>query len=211
MPWRRLSCQAKSQGDVVIDVRPDSQVDKRVMGACRGTPDRARTAGPPLLRRGTRKPDMPCAPGRPAYPLAAGLGDPVGAGRRPCICSSFAERAEGVLREGRWKVTATVTRRRWSYRIIAVAGYHDTAPAALRSTSARPRSPPTSALSSATSRVVRRDQPADPLRRGPDEPGLLRHDEPRRRRDDRRRARGDRCADREGRRAGASSRATSWS
>ena len=46
-------------------------------------------------------------------------------------------------------------------------------------------------------RLVRHDEPADPLRRGPDEPGLLRDDEPRRRRgDDRGRARGDQRAGR---------------
>jgi uncharacterized 2Fe-2S/4Fe-4S cluster protein (DUF4445 family) len=33
-------------------------------------------------------------------------------------------------------------------------------------------------------RLGRADEPADPLRRGPDEPGLLRHDEPRRRQGD---------------------------
>jgi hypothetical protein len=44
-------------------------------------------------------------------------------------------------------------------------------------------------------RLVRHHEPADPLRRGPDEPGQLRHDEPGRRRgDDRGRARGDRRA-----------------
>ena len=60
-------------------------------------------------------------------------------------------------------------------------------------------------------RLVGPDEPADPLRRGPDEPGLLRDDESRRRPgDDRRGARGAEHAGRRGRRRPGSPPTTSW-
>ncbi len=61
-------------------------------------------------------------------------------------------------------------------------------------------------------RLGRHVQPADPLRRRPDEPRLLRDDEPGRpRRHDRRRARGDQRADRQGLRGRRRRRATTCS
>ncbi len=107
-----------------------------------------------------------------------------------------------TLRKGEWKVTAAVRkrardrralsrlhrarlRRRGRYRLD-----HDRR-ASLRSRQRRRR------------RLGRPDEPADPLRRGSDEPRLLCDDEPRRRRGtDARRARGGRRADRRGRGGG---------
>ena len=99
-------------------------------------------------------------------------------------------------------------------RIIArLAGLHER-PTASPSISARRRSPRISAISSAARSLASAgaDEPADPLRRGSDEPGLLRHDEPgRRARADRGGARGDQRARRRGRARGRHRAATTSS
>ena len=114
-----------------------------------------------------------------------------------------------ALRKGDWKVTCAVHRDGPEARILHVwPGYYDGAIYGLAidvgsttiaghlcdlATGDRPR-------------LDRADEPADPLRRGPDEPGLLRDDEPRRRRrDDPRGPRGAERARRPGRRRGRAS------
>ena len=110
-----------------------------------------------------------------------------------------------ILREGEWKVTAAVHHdagRSGGHRALAGAeefrlrhrGRHRVDDHRL---------PPLLSPLRADARLGRRAEPADPLRRGPDEPRLLRDDESRRRGGaDQGGARGDRRADRKGLRGG---------
>ncbi len=92
-----------------------------------------------------------------------------------------ARRAAGGPAQGRVESHRRRARRLADHRACGRAS--TTRPSAWRSTSARPRSPRTCAISrpASSSPPPGIDEPADPLRRRPDEPRLVRDDEPGRR------------------------------
>ena len=180
---RRLGCQAQIMGDVVIDVPPESQVHKQVVRKrAEARADRHGPGHPALLRRG-RRARHARALRRPAA-ARAGARRTVGprtTSRATCArcrcCSPRCARASG-----RSPAPSTTTGRR--PRILHVwPGFYDggiyglaidlgsTTIAGHLCDLADRRGPG----------LGRADEPADPLRRGPDEPGQLRDDEPRRR------------------------------
>jgi hypothetical protein len=114
------------------------------------------------------------------------------------------QQLQPALRKGGWKVTVAV---HGGSQIIAVWPGFASASTASRSTSGRRRSPRTCATCRAASRrAAGSDESADPLRRRPDEPRLVGHDESRRRKGtDRDRARCDQRARRRCRATGRDS------
>jgi hypothetical protein len=107
-----------------------------------------------------------------------------------------AQKLQPALRKGNWQVTVALHKRRTRWRRILDIwpGLHEGGLYGLAidlgSTTIAAHLCDLSNRRGAG--LVGADEPADPLRRRPDEPGLLRDDEPRRRcRDDRGRARGD--------------------
>ena len=120
--------------------------------------------------------------------LARALRDQWGRGRRGATCASL-RTLQPALRKGDWKVTVAAAQGdRDDGARSSTSGPASTraASTASPSTSARPPSPAhlCDLATGEMLRLGRRDEPADPLRRGPDEPGQLRDDEPRRRRGD---------------------------
>ena len=85
--------------------------------------------------------------------------------------------------QGDWTVTAAVRGQRRREIVGALAGLRTSGPTALAvdigSTTIAAHL--CDLVTRRGARLRRADEPADPLRRGPDEPGLLRHDEPGRR------------------------------
>ena len=162
---RRLGCQARISGDVVIDVPPESQVHKQVI---RKSADARAVAMDPATRRvyvEVAEPDMH-EPSGDFQRLAAALGAQWGiAGAEPA--PGLLPRLQGILRKGGWAATAIV--------------HADHRGASGGSGNRR------------GARLGRGHEPADPFWRGSDEPGELCDDEPgRRRRDDGGGARGAR-------------------
>ena len=91
--------------------------------------------------------------------------------------------AEGAARQGDWTVTVAVAPRRARDRSAVWPGFRDKVYGLAFDIGSTTIAGHLCDL--ATGEVVASagaDEPADPLRRGSDEPGLLRHDEPRRRR-----------------------------
>ena len=195
---RRRSC-----GDVVIDVPPESQVHRQVVRKDADAHAIERRPGRPApLRRGRASPTCAIADRRPA---AAARGARARVGARPASTCDLARRCAACSRRCARATGRSPSRSTTAATIIArLAGLPRRRATASPSTSARPRSPAISATC-ATGEVLasrRRDEPADPLRRGPDEPRLLRDDEPGRRGGaDRGGPRGARRADRRALRA----------
>ncbi|MBM3613107.1 MAG: DUF4445 domain-containing protein, partial [Alphaproteobacteria bacterium] len=103
---RRLGCQARIAGDVVIDVPPESQVHKQVI---RKSADARAVAMDPATRRvyvEVAEPDMH-EPSGDFQRLAAALGAQWGiAGAEPA--PGLLPRLQGILRKGGWAATAIV-------------------------------------------------------------------------------------------------------
>ena len=123
-PGRRLSCQAVLQGDVVIDVPPDSQVHKQVV---RKRAEVRNIKLDPAIRLHyveVEEPDMHKPSGDLERLLQAlaqqwGLTD-----LEECDLRTL-QRLQKALREGDWKVTVAVHR---GQRITAIwPGFHDRA------------------------------------------------------------------------------------
>ena len=197
---RRLSCTATVCGDVLVDVPPESQVHRQVVR--KGLDVRTFTVDPVVrlhyvevvppelasptgdlarlfeaLEREWQLTDLDGGPrGRPRAPARARGRQVPGHRRRPRGTPGD-RRLAGPPRQG--------LRRRHRRRL-----HHH-------------RRPPRRPRRRLDPREQRRDEPADPLRRGPDEPGLLRDDASRGgRRDDGGRAQGAGRADRHARDAG---------
>ncbi len=187
---RRLGCQAKVMGDVVIDVPPESQVHKQVIR--KSATERVIVMDPAtrLLYVEVAEPDMH-EPTGDFERLARALreqwqvGGRRGATSPSCAaCNRPCARANGRSPSPCTRATTTHGHASWtSGRASTRARFYGLAIDLGSTTIAAHlcdlrdgRGPG----------LVRPDEPADPLRRRPDEPGQLRDDEPRRRcRDDR--------------------------
>ena len=153
----------------------------RAQGGRRAS-DRGRSGRAALLRRGARSPTSPTPTSdlgrlREALEREWGLDGP----RVDAHASLLrAPRSRRSARRRPGRVTVAVHDGADDHRRSG-PGFHDARATASPSTSARRPSRGTSATSHTGdgARVGRRDEPADPLRRGPDEPRLLRDDEPR--------------------------------
>ena len=207
---RRLSCSATIQGDLVVDVPQDVQINRQIVRKRAETrADRARSDHPALLRRGRRARHGEAA--RRHRPAAARARQGMAASTAPRIDFHLLPKVQKILREGEWKVTAAVHHDRGGPVVIALwPGLHNFACGiAVDIGSTTIACHLSSLLSGPHARLRRHAQPADPLRRGSDEPRLLRDDESGRARgDDQGGARGDRRADRKGLRRGRRSRPT---
>jgi uncharacterized 2Fe-2S/4Fe-4S cluster protein (DUF4445 family) len=123
LPDRRLSCQTMLQGDVVIDVPPDSQVHKQVV---RKRAEVRAIELDPVVRLHyveVEQPDMH-APAGDLQRLQRALGEQWGLGGLTCDLRSL-QRLQKAMRDGQWQVTVAVHS---GNRIIAVwPGFHDAA------------------------------------------------------------------------------------
>jgi uncharacterized 2Fe-2S/4Fe-4S cluster protein (DUF4445 family) len=114
-PGRRLGCQAKVMGDVVIDVPPESQVHKQVIRKSASQRDIVMDPATRSLFVEVAEPDMHNPSGdfeRLKQALAAqwGVEDPI-------ADLGLLRRLQPALRKGEWKVTVVLTK-----------GNHDTRP-----------------------------------------------------------------------------------
>ena len=170
----------------------------------RPRPDRRRPGVPPVLRRGAGR---PVGRGRERRPCRSGGRRPPAWARR---CRRDRPRAAALVASpARRRRRSDHRRRARAARRVRTRGRHL---ARLRRRRPRhrrrrrlddDRRPPLRSRHGRGAGVSRADEPADPLRRGPDEPGVLRDDEPRRRSPaDRRGARGHRRARRRAGRGG---------
>ena len=189
---RRLGCQATIQGDVVIDVPPESQVHKQVV---RKAADARAIVMDPATRLyyvEVAEPDMH-EPSGDFERLARALRGAVG--HRPTSTAPLRvlQSLQPALRKGDWTVTVrstsdgTATARHRSARLAGLLRGRASTGLAIDVGSTTIAAHLCDLATGDGPRLLRRDEPADPLRRGPDEPRLLRHDEPRRRRRDDRR------------------------
>ena len=200
---RRLGCQAALMGDVVIDVPPESQVHKQVV---------SKRAEARADRHGSRRRGSTTSRWR--SPTCRSLRATCSGSRRRWPSSGGSPHVKGdlrtlqmlqpALRKGEWKVTCAVYRATGSRgadpaRLAGVLRRVDLRAGDRRRLDDHRRAP----LRPATGEgggLHRADEPADPLRRGPDEPGQLRDAEPERGDGDD--ARGARGAERAGRAGG---------
>jgi uncharacterized 2Fe-2S/4Fe-4S cluster protein (DUF4445 family) len=122
-PGRRLSCQTQLQGDVVIDVPPDSQVHKQVV---RKRAEVRAIELDPVVRLHyveVEEPDMH-APIGDLQRLQKALAEQWGLGELTCDLRSL-QGLQRALRQGHWQVTVAVHS---ANRIIALwPGFHDRA------------------------------------------------------------------------------------
>ena len=190
----RLGCAASIHGDVVIDVPAASQVHRQV------------------VRKELRQLDLPRARRRPAVRPALRRGAPAelgsGLSAAELLATAVADqhgerrhvgrrvRAAGPPRGDRRRHGDSRRPRRPDRRRLAGLRRRGLRRRRRRRLDDHRRSP-LRPVRRRRARQRRADEPADPLRRGPDEPGVVRDDEPRRRSPaDVGRARGDRRADR---------------
>ncbi|GMG84431.1 ASKHA domain-containing protein [Paralimibaculum aggregatum] len=124
-PGRRLGCQAQIQGDVVIDVPPESQVHRQVVRKRAEARDIVLDPATRMLFVEVAEPDMHRPEGdfeRLAAALAAqwqieqvSVGLPVLA------------RLQATLRAGKWQVTVALQRRTDGWKVVEIwPGYHET-------------------------------------------------------------------------------------
>ena len=122
-PGRRLSCQAQLQGDVVIDVPPDSQVHKQVV---RKRAEVREIRLDPVVRLHyveVEQPDLH-APMGDLQRLQKALTEQWGLGDLTCDLRSL-QSLQQALRRGQWQVTVAVHS---ANRIIGLwPGFHDRA------------------------------------------------------------------------------------
>ena len=176
---RRLACQAELLGDVVVDVPPDSQVHKQVV---RKRAEVRAIELDPVVRLHyveVEEPDMH-APLGDLERLQQALAEQWELRDLTCDLRSL-QRLQKTLRQGEWKITVAVRIR--PTEIIGVwPGFHDRAFGLAVDVGSTTIAAHLCDLS--TGEVLAsagHDEPADPLRRGPDEPGQLCDDEPGRR------------------------------
>ena len=181
-PGRRLGCQAQLRADVVIDVPPESQVHKQVVR--KRAEARAITLDPAtrLYYVEVAEPDMH-EPSGDLQRLERALAEQWQLERVKGDLRTL-QMLQPALRKGDWKVTCAVHFDGPEPRILHVwPGFYEGGH--LRPRHRRRlhhhRRPPLRSRHRRGEGLHRPDEPADPLRRGPDEPGLLRHAEPRRR------------------------------
>ena len=171
---RRLSCQAQLLGDIVIDVPADSQVHKQVIR--KRAEVRAIELDPTtrLHYVEVEEPDMHRQRGD-FERLEEALQSQWGLGRLT-IDLGVLRGLQKMLRAGGWKATVAVYK---DHRIIACwPGFHDTLLGIAVDIGSTTIAAHLCDLSSGE--VVASSgyyEPADPLRRGPDVAGVLRHDE----------------------------------
>lgn len=142
---RRLSCQTRIMGDLVIDVPPESQVHKQVV---RKEADTRAIELDPCTRLcfvEVEEPDMH-KPSSDLERLYKALHDQWKIDDLSCDAGLLAG-LQKILRQGEWKVTAAVfTRAPGGNRLVALGPASTTRPSGLPSMSARRRSPPISPI-----------------------------------------------------------------
>ncbi len=202
---RRLSCQTQILGDVVIDVPAESQVHKQVV---RKRADARVIELDPVIRLyylAVDEPDMhhPSSDLERVYRALQAQWQVESA-----TCDlAIIQRLQKMLRQGEWRITVAVHHRMPGDRPAIIAmwpGFHDKILGLAVDVGSTTIAAHLCDLTTGEHRGLGRPhEPADPLRRGPDEPGLLCHDEPRRRcGDDGGGARGHQPARRRGHRRG---------
>ena len=210
---RRLGCHARITGDLVVDVPPESQLHRQVV---RKEADAHPIEVDPVVRLyyvEVREPDL-ADPSGDLQRLREALGDAVGRSRT----SAFDPVDPAPVSSARsataaWAVTVSGPRRRHDHRGPSRVPRRRARRGVRRRVDDRGRAPVRPAHRRRAG-VGRRDEPADQVRRGPDEPGVLRDAASRcGGRPDRRRCAGciddligDLCAA-----GGRLARATSWS
>ncbi len=176
---RRLSCQTKIMGDLVIDVPPESQVHKQVVRKEADT--RAIELDPctKLCFIEVEEPDMH-KPSSDLERVYKALKDQWGIDNISCDLSIISD-LQKVLRKGEWKITAAVFSRApgGGNRLVSIwPGFHDKAFGIAIDVGSTTIAAHLTNLSTGEVAAFRRpDESADPLRRGPDEPRQLRDDE----------------------------------
>ena len=193
---RRLGCHARVCGDLVVDVPPESQIHRQVV---RKEADAHPIEVDPVVRLHyveVREPDLADPSGDLQRLLEALDRDwsLEGLACDPHVLATL----QRTLRAGDW--TATVAVHDGSTITAIWPGFHDVAlGGGVRHRLHHRGRPPLRSAHRRGARERRRDEPADPVRRGPDEPRQLRDDESRRR--DRADPRDPRVRRRAGRRA----------
>ena len=177
-PGHRLGCSTEIRGDVVIDVPPDSQVHRQVV---RKRAEVHAIRVDPVVRLHfieVAPPDMH-EPAGDLRRVEAALREEWGVEGVRCDLAVL-ETLQTTLRSGGWRVTVAVHGGR---DVIGVwAGLPGQG---IRGGGGRRldhhRGASVRALVRRGRRLGRRDESANPVRRGPHEPGLVRDDAPRRR------------------------------
>ncbi|KCV83585.1 hypothetical protein ATO10_02455 [Actibacterium atlanticum] len=105
-PGRRLGCQAVVQGDIVIDVPPESQVHKQVVRKAADARPITMDAATRLVMVEVEEPDMHNPTGD-AERLQAALATQWGLQNVTIPLPLLAD-LQGILRKGKWQVTAAV-------------------------------------------------------------------------------------------------------
>ncbi len=108
LPGRRLGCQAKVMGDVVIDVPPESQVHKQVIRKSATQRDIVMDPATRALLVEVTEPDMH-NPSGDFERLAQALADQWGV-EDPQASLSLLSRLQPALRKGDWKVTVVLNK-----------------------------------------------------------------------------------------------------
>ncbi len=182
---RRLGCQARVQGDIVIDVPPESQVHRQVVRKAASARVIKMDPATRLYYIVVDEPDMHTPTGD-LERVARALKDQWEIPEITCAFPALTK-LQTTLRKGKWAITVALhkTSADATPQIIATwPGLHETGLYGLAidlgSTTVAAH-----LTNLDTGEVVASsgiDEPADPLWRRPDEPRVLCHDEPRRRR-----------------------------
>ena len=176
-PGRRLGCQARLLADVVIAVPAESQVHRQLV---RKRAEAHPIEIDPVVRLcyvEVREPDMH-DPSSDLRRLQEALAGQWGLGETTADLAVLRD-LQKTLRAGGWRVTVALRKGR---DIVAVMpGFCARARPRLRHRLDDDRRPSLRSFERGGPRLGGRHEPADPLRRGSDEPGLLCHDESRRR------------------------------
>ncbi len=190
---RRLSCQTQLLADVVIDVPPESQVHKQVVRKAAEVRDIEMDPATRLYFIEVEEADMhkPSSDLERVYRALAEQWEV-----RDLTCNlSIISKLQAALKKGEWKITCAVNSRvaGGGNELVAIwPGFHD------RIFGLAVDVGSTTVAAHLCNLTIRRcgglrrpDEPADPFRRRPDEPRLLRDDESGRREgNDRRHPRG---------------------
>ena len=173
---RRLGCQAALLGDVVIDVPPDSQVHRQVV---RKEADAHPIEVDPVVRLHyveVAEPDL-ASPASDLRRLQDALELEWGLTGLQADLHVLAG-LQSALRDGEWKVTVAVHDASIDHRGLARVP-RPRARGRVRRGLHHGGRPPVRPRERRGARERRLDEPADPVRRGPDEPRELRDDESR--------------------------------
>ena len=169
----RLSCQARIEGDLVVDVPPGSQVHRQVIR--KAAEARAITLDPVVRLHyvEVREPDMH-DPAGDLQRLEGGAAARVGADR-PRLRPAGAAAAAAGAAQGGVEGHGRGSRRRADRGHLAGLSRAGARPCGRHRLHHHRRSPVRPRVGRGA-RLERRHEPADPLRRGSDEPRLLLHD-----------------------------------